>query len=122
MYFNPNKTPVEGVFGGTCFRDIYFGDNGKQYIKSLKEFDVLKNKDKDFFCSDYCNVRFQMIKDSVGKFVDYLISPKIRQILLHQGYHYYLKYKEAIKEKSNNRYRRKKRTRLKSIKEKDTNN
>ena len=51
--------------------------------KSLKEFDVLKNKDKDFFCSDYCNVRFQMIKDSVGKFDDYLISPKIRQILLH---------------------------------------
>ena len=29
MYFNPNKTPVEGAFGGTCFRDIYFGDNGK---------------------------------------------------------------------------------------------
>ena len=27
-----------------------------------------------------------MIKDSSGEFDDYLISPKVRQILLHQGY------------------------------------
>ena len=27
MYFNPNKTPVEVAFGGTCFRDIYSGVN-----------------------------------------------------------------------------------------------
>ena len=92
MYFNPNKTPVEGAFGGTCFRDIYSGVNGKQYIKSWKEFHVLRNKDQNFFCSDYCNVRFQMIKDSGGKFDDYSISPKIRQILSHQGYELTEKY------------------------------
>ena len=38
MKFNPNKTPVEIIkedaFGGTYFRDIYFGVNGKWYRKS----------------------------------------------------------------------------------------
>ena len=33
MGFGSNKTPVEvikeGAFGGTCFRDIYSGINGK---------------------------------------------------------------------------------------------
>ena len=76
-----------------------------------------------------------MIKDAGGKFKDYSISPKFRQILLHWGYEltekyfllpqqqfnrqeilqkakdryykkeatkYYLKNKEAIKEKSKN--------------------
>ena len=28
----------------------------------------------------------KIIKDNVGKFDDYSISPKIRQILLHWGY------------------------------------
>ena len=46
MDFNPNETPIEvikkGAFGGTHFRDIYSGVNGKWYRKSWKEFDVLK--------------------------------------------------------------------------------
>ena len=33
MNFSPNKTPIEvireGAFGGTYFRDIYSGINGK---------------------------------------------------------------------------------------------
>ena len=33
MNFSPNKTPIEeikeGTFGGTYFRDIYSGINGK---------------------------------------------------------------------------------------------
>ena len=37
MDFGANKTPVkiikEGVFGGTYFRDIYSGANGKWYRK-----------------------------------------------------------------------------------------
>ena len=41
MDFGANKTP-EGAFGGTYFRDIYFGVNGKWYRKSWKEFDQLK--------------------------------------------------------------------------------
>ena len=60
MNFGTNKTPVEivkeGAFGGSYFRDIYSGINGKWYRKSWKDFD------------------------------DYSISPKIRQILLHWGY------------------------------------
>ena len=49
MDFGTNKTPVEviteGAFGGTYFRDIYFGVNGKWYRKSWKEFDELENID-----------------------------------------------------------------------------
>ena len=34
MNFTPNKTPVEGAFVGTYFRDIYSGVNGKWYRNS----------------------------------------------------------------------------------------
>ena len=55
MDFGANKTPVEeikeGAFGGTCFRDIYSGVNGKWYIKSWKEFDLLKYIDQKYYCS-----------------------------------------------------------------------
>ena len=47
MGFGANKTLVEeikeGVSGGTYFRDICSGINGKWYNKSWKEFDGLKN-------------------------------------------------------------------------------
>ena len=50
MDFGANKTPVEviieSVFGGVYFRDIYSGINGKQYRKSWKEFDQLKDIDQ----------------------------------------------------------------------------
>ena len=40
MGFGANKTPIEeireGAFGGTYFRDIYLGANGKRYKKSWK--------------------------------------------------------------------------------------
>ena len=46
MGFGANKTPVEKIkkvtFGGTYFRDIYSGINGKWYKKSWKKFDELK--------------------------------------------------------------------------------
>ena len=42
MDFRPNVTPVEVIkkcaFGGTYFRDIYSGANGKFYKDSWKEF------------------------------------------------------------------------------------
>ena len=45
MDFGANNTPVEiikeGAFGGTYFRDIHSGINGKWYRKSWKEFNVL---------------------------------------------------------------------------------
>ena len=140
--------------GGTYFRDIYSGVNGKWYKKSWKKFDQLVDIDQTYYCSNYYDVgvnkygtecgtslrfwennewinemdsygwlygrffqwyfryslgkrsldnerqinrrkrivnRFKgkwinMIKDVNGKFDDYSISPKIRQILLHWGY------------------------------------
>ena len=60
MDFSPNKTPIEiikeGAFGGTYFRDIYSGINGKWYKKLWKEFDQLKNIDQKCYCSDYYDV------------------------------------------------------------------
>ena len=60
MDFGANKTPVEiikeGAFGGTYFRDIYSGVNGKWYRKSWKEFDELENIDQKYYCSNYYNV------------------------------------------------------------------
>ena len=57
MNIGANKTPVEvikeGAFGGTYFRDIYSGINGKWYRKSWKEFDQLKNIDQKYYSSDY---------------------------------------------------------------------
>ena len=52
MKFGTNKMPVEvikeGAFGGTYFRDIYFGINRKWYRKSQKEFDQLKDINQKF--------------------------------------------------------------------------
>ena len=60
MDFVANKTPVEvikeGAFGGTYFRDIYSGINGKCHKKSWKEFDELKNIDQTYYCSNYYDV------------------------------------------------------------------
>ena len=60
MDFGTNKTPVEiikeGAFGGTYFRDIFPGVNGKWCKNSWKEFDVLENIDQKYYCSDYYNI------------------------------------------------------------------
>ena len=65
MDFGANKMFVEvikdGAFGGTYFRDIYSGVTGKQYKKSWKKLDQLKNIDRKkqknidqkYYCSDY---------------------------------------------------------------------
>ena len=72
MEFGANKTPVEviteGMFGGTYVRDIYSRINGKWYKKSWKEFDHLKDIDKEFYGSNYYDV-------SVNK---YLLNVKYR--------------------------------------------
>ena len=57
MNFTPNKTPVkiirEGAFGGTYFRDIYSGINGKWYQNSWKKFDFLEDIDPKLYSSNY---------------------------------------------------------------------
>ena len=61
MNFTPNKTPVEiiseGAFGGTYFRDIYYGINGKWYRNSWKEFDFFKDIDPKLYANNYYDVR-----------------------------------------------------------------
>ena len=60
MDFVTNKTPAEiikeGAFGGTYFRDIYAGVNGKWYKNSWKELDVLENIDQKYYCSNHYDV------------------------------------------------------------------
>ena len=57
MDFGANKTPLEiikvGDFGGTSFRDIYSGINGKLYRKPWKEFSAQKDIDQKYYCSNY---------------------------------------------------------------------
>ena len=58
--FRTNKTPIEVIkeraFGGTYFRTIYCGINGKWYRKSWNEFDGLKNVDKKYYCSNFNDI------------------------------------------------------------------
>ena len=60
MDCNPNKTPLEiikeGALGGTYFRNIYSGINGKWYKNSWKKFVHLKNIDAKYYASDYYDV------------------------------------------------------------------
>ena len=60
MNFSPNKTLIdvirEAAFGGTYFRNIYYGINEKWYKNSWKEFVQLKNIDAKFYASDYYDV------------------------------------------------------------------
>ena len=71
MKFSANKTPVEvireGAFRGTYFRDIYSGVNGKWYKKSWKEFDQLKDINKEYYCSDYYDVSLNKYGVEGGK-------------------------------------------------------
>ena len=60
MDFGTNKTPVKiikgGAFGGTYFRDIYSGVNGKWYKNSWKKLNVLENIDQKYYRLDYYDV------------------------------------------------------------------
>ena len=60
MDFGVNKTTVEminkGTFGGTYFSDIYSGVTGKWYKSLWKQFDLLKDNDRKYSCSNYYDV------------------------------------------------------------------
>ena len=77
--FKPNKTPTkiinEGAFGGTYFRDIYSGVNGKWYRNSWKEFNFLRSKelgstvkdiDPKLYSSNYYDVNVNKYKVKCG--------------------------------------------------------
>ena len=61
MDFVTNKTPnemiKEGAFGGTYFRDISYGVNGRWYRKSWKDFNDLKGVNSKYYCSIYCDAK-----------------------------------------------------------------
>ena len=56
MNFRPIEIIKEGAFGGTYFRDIDSGINGKWYKYSWKEFVHLKNIGAKFYALDYYDV------------------------------------------------------------------
>ena len=60
MNFSPKNTPIEVIredaFGGTYFRDIYYGINEKWYKNSWKEFVHLKDIHAKSYASDYYDV------------------------------------------------------------------
>ena len=68
--FGVNKSPAEviseGAFGGTYFRDIYSGVNGKWYRNSWKEFKFLSNMDKKLYASSYYDVTVNKYGVKVG--------------------------------------------------------
>ena len=70
MDFGANITPAEvvkkGAFGGACFRDIYSSVNDKWYKNSWKEFDVLRNINQKYYCSNYYDVSINKYGDNCG--------------------------------------------------------
>ena len=70
---SPNKTPIkvirECAFGGTYFRDIYPGINGKWQKSSWKEFVQLKNIDAKFDASDFYDVNVNKYGVKCGTFL-----------------------------------------------------
>ena len=68
--FGVNKSPVdvisEGAFGGTYFRDIYSGVNGKWYRNSWKEFKFLSNMDKKLHANNYYDIKVNKYGVKVG--------------------------------------------------------
>ena len=69
--WSPSKAPIEiikeAVFGGSYFRDIYSGINGKMYKKSWKELDQLKSIDVKYYASDYYDVNVNKYGVKTGK-------------------------------------------------------
>ena len=97
MDFDTNKTPVEvikeGAFGGTYFRDIYSGINGKWYIKSWEELHRLKNIDQKYYCSDYYDVNVNKCDFKCGTSLIFLENNEwINPIAPYDWFQWYFRY------------------------------
>ena len=68
--FGVNKSPIEviseGAFGGTYFRDIYSGVNGKWYHNNWKEFKFLGDMDNTLHAINYYDVAVNKYGVKVG--------------------------------------------------------
>ena len=98
MNFTPNKTPVEiiseGAFGGTYFRDIYSGVNGKWYRNSWKKFDFLKDIDPKLHSSNYYDVRVNKYSVKCGTSLRFWENKGwIRDIDLYGWFQWYCRYR-----------------------------
>ena len=97
MDFGANKMPVEvikeGPFGGSYFRDIYSGINGKWYKKSWKEFSLLKNIDPKYYCSNYYDVKLNKYGVKCGALLRFWESNRwIHSIDPHGWFQWYFRY------------------------------
>ena len=91
MDFSPNKKPIEvikeGAFGGTYFRDIYCGINGKWCKKSWKEFDQLKDIDQKFYCQIIMmSVSINMVLNAQHCYDFWKIRAGLRKYTLMDGF------------------------------------
>ena len=81
------------AFGGTYFRDIYSGVNGKWYRKSWKEFNELKNIDQNYYCSDYCYVNVNKYKIKCGTSLRFWENKSWINFIDHYGwFQWYFRY------------------------------
>ena len=83
----------EGAFGGTYFRDIYSGINGKWYTKPWKEFDQLKNIDKKYYCSNYYDVNVNKYNVECGTSLIFWENKDwINEIIPYGWFQWYFRY------------------------------
>ena len=108
MDFSRNKTPIEIIkeiaFGGTYFRDIYSGINGKWYKNSWKEFDQLKNIDAKLYASDYYDKNLNKYKGKTGASVRFWENKGwINEIDLYSLFQWYFRHRLSRRSKDDKR-------------------
>ena len=80
-------------YGVTCGASLRFWENKGWFQSYFRYLSGRRSKDDERqinrwkkIVSSFCGELVKMIRDASGKFDDYSIPPKIRQILLHWGY------------------------------------
>ena len=97
MDFRPNITPIEVIkkeaFGGTYFGDIYFSVTDKWYKNSRKEFNVLKDIDQKYYCSNFYGPSFNKYGAKCGTLLRLLESKRwIHSIDPYCWFQWYFRY------------------------------
>ena len=108
MDFKPNISPVEiiktGAFGGTYFRDIYSGVNGKFYKNSWKEFKELERIGRKYYASDFYDVRVNKYGLKCGTSLRFWENKGwINKIDLYGWFQWYFRYWKGKRSKDDER-------------------